>query len=152
MWCPAAYFLLLLLSFSERSGRGGTTGGWDLWGREREMRILVCGGRYFTDYARMDAVLSKIWVPHETVLIHGDARGADRMAEEWLHRKWPDTKHEVERFPADWAGHGVHAGPIRNHQMIIDGKPDLVVVFPGGRGTADMVRRAKAAGIKVMVV
>jgi hypothetical protein len=30
--------------------------------------------------------------------------------------------------------------------------PDLVVAFPGGRGTADMVRRAKAAGCEVLEV
>lgn len=30
-----------------------------------------------------------------------------------------------------------------------EAKPDLVIAFPGGRGTADMVRRARAAGIEV---
>lgn len=34
--------------------------------------------------------------------------------------------------------------------MIDEGKPDLVVAFPGGRGTADMVNKALAAGIKVI--
>jgi formate dehydrogenase assembly factor FdhD len=29
------------------------------------------------------------------------------------------------------------------------GKPDLVVAFPGGRGTADMVRKAQTAGVPV---
>jgi hypothetical protein len=33
--------------------------------------------------------------------------------------------------------------------MIDGGKPDLVITFPGGRGTADMVRRAEKAGIEV---
>jgi hypothetical protein len=46
-----------------------------------------------------------------------------------------------------WAG---KAGPIRKQQMLDEGKPDLVVAFPGGRGTAHMVRIARAAGIEVI--
>ena len=59
-------------------------------------------------------------------------------------------------FPADWIRHGRAAGPIRNEQMLREGCPDLVVAFhddPGlGRGTADMVRRALAAGVPVRFV
>lgn len=51
-------------------------------------------------------------------------------------------------FPRS-ATNGKAAGPIRNQRMLDEGKPDLVVAFPGGRGTADMVRRAKAAGVPV---
>lgn len=47
---------------------------------------------------------------------------------------------------------GKAAGPIRNQHMIDTAKPDLVVSFPGGAGTADMVRRAKAAGVRVIEV
>jgi UDP-N-acetylmuramoylalanine-D-glutamate ligase len=36
--------------------------------------------------------------------------------------------------------------------MLAEGKPDLVVAAPGGRGTADMVRRARDAGIEVVEV
>jgi predicted Rossmann-fold nucleotide-binding protein len=33
--------------------------------------------------------------------------------------------------------------------MLSEGKPDLVIAFPGGRGTADMIRQAKEAGVPV---
>lgn len=56
----------------------------------------------------------------------------------------------VRAFPADWHRDGKAAGPIRNRRMLLEGMPDLVVAFPGGRGTADMVRRARAAGIEVV--
>lgn len=36
--------------------------------------------------------------------------------------------------------------------MLTDGQPDLVVAFPGGRGTADMVRRARAAGVETVAL
>ena len=53
---------------------------------------------------------------------------------------------------ADWAKHGRKAGPIRNQRMIDEGRPDLVVAFPGGTGTADMVERARVAGIRVIEI
>lgn len=62
----------------------------------------------------------------------------------------PGVKHLP--FEADWHTHGRAAGPIRNRRMIEEGKPDLVVAFPGGRGTANMVNQARAAGIEVREV
>ena len=81
-----------------------------------------------------------------TLLIHGDARGADRLSGEWA----TDRGIEVFACPADWKRHGRGAGPIRNRQML-DHKPDLLVAFPGGRGTADMVAVATKAGLRVVL-
>lgn len=110
-------------------------------------RVLVCGGRDFSDTALVYRTLDRI---HREmmigVLIEGDAHGADRIAGYWARRNRIDNL----KFKADWKTYGNAAGPIRNQQMIDDGKPDMVVAFPGGRGTADMVTRAKAAGIKIM--
>lgn len=83
-----------------------------------------------------------------TVIVSGCARGADTLGIEWAEA----NGIEVARFPADWHTHGRAAGPIRNQQMLDEGKLDLVVAFPGGRGTADMVRRAKAAGIDLILL
>ena len=55
-------------------------------------------------------------------------------------------------YPADWKANAKAAGPIRNAEMLADFKPDTVIAFPGGRGTADMVRKAKAAGVRVIEV
>jgi len=33
--------------------------------------------------------------------------------------------------------------------MIKSGKPDMVLAFPGGDGTADMIRRAKDHGLVI---
>jgi hypothetical protein len=55
----------------------------------------------------------------------------------------------IEVYPADWKKHGRSAGPIRNQHMLDVGKPNLVIAFPGGRGTADMMKRAEKAGIEV---
>lgn len=123
------------------------------------MRVLICGGR---DMGRADAFN---WlernaydeIAHATgffssividAVIHGGARGADEGAAMW--GKSEDLK--VICFPANWKKHGKAAGPIRNRQMIEEGKPDIVIALPGGRGTANMVQQARAAGIQVIEV
>lgn len=108
------------------------------------MRVLVCGGRNYDNREHVFQTLESL-SPPVTRLIVGDARGADELAYIWACRR--DRK--PERYRAEWDMHGLRAGPIRNQRMIDEGKPDLVVAFPGGRGTADMVRRAKAAGVPV---
>ena len=111
------------------------------------MRLLVCGGRDFGDRQRAYRILDQLARMHQIdVLIEGDARGADRIAGYWARVRKIDNL----KFRADWATHGKAAGAIRNQRMLDEGKPDMVLAFPGGRGTADMVRRARAAGIAIL--
>jgi len=113
------------------------------------MRVLVCGGRDFDDRALLEATLDRLHHAHVfTVLIEGDARGADRMAGEWAESQ--GIAHEI--FTADWETLGPKAGPIRNQQMLDEGRPDLVVAFPGTAGTDHMKRIAREAGIEVVEV
>jgi len=113
------------------------------------MRVLVCGGRDFNDALTLGSWLGGIHKNNGpiTLLIEGGARGADFMARKFA--EWSGIP--VKTFPADWDRHGKAAGPIRNRQMLEEGKPDLVVAFAGGKGTANMVEQAKAAGIKVLI-
>lgn len=111
------------------------------------MRVLVCGGRDYSDVSRLYGVLDAL--PRDgLVIIHGGARGADSLAAEWAK----DRQVSSHAFPANWTEHGRAAGPIRNQTMIDLGKPDCVIAFPGGRGTFDMIDRAKKAGIAVTEV
>lgn len=107
------------------------------------MRLLVCGGRDFTDRDWLYSVLDDI---KPAVVIHGAAPGADTLAGDWAKERGVP----VEAYPADWDKHGRAAGPIRNSRMLREGKPDLVLAFPGGRGTANMVKQAGQAGVGVM--
>jgi len=109
------------------------------------MRILVCGGRNYGDQQKVSETLLSLT---PTSIIHGNAAGADDLADSWAK-----ANHiPVLPFRADWGTFGRSAGPIRNKQMIEEGKPDLVVAFPGGKGTANMIKQAKAAGIKVLEI
>ena len=113
------------------------------------MRILVCGGREFADRQLLNDTLNGLRRERGvSLVIAGGARGADSMAQWWA--KAEGVPCDV--YQADWAGLGRKAGPIRNQRMLDEGKPDLVVAFPGGRGTADMVRRGREAGLEVIEV
>jgi hypothetical protein len=110
------------------------------------MKVIVCGGRNYKDanhvFLSLDAIHAETPV---AVVVHGGATGADELAGLWaVSRKVPE-----QRFPADWNKYGNAAGPIRNREMLKQ-QPDLVVAFPGGRWTADMVRIALRANVRVV--
>lgn len=96
-------------------------------------------------YEVLDILHDKVTI---TTIVHGDAKGADSLAGKWA-ALW---QIPVERYPANWTLHGRAAGPIRNQQMLVEAKPDIVVAFPGGVGTDDMKFRAEDAGVELLVV
>jgi hypothetical protein len=108
------------------------------------MRVLVCGGRTYNNkalvYSELDALRAKYgWL----TIIEGDATGADWLARAWCRERF----HGCVEVAANWQRDKNAAGPIRNQLMLDMGKPDMGLAFPGGPGTADMVRRLRAAGV-----
>jgi hypothetical protein len=113
------------------------------------MRVLVTGGRDFADRALLESALDELHRRHRIhLLIQGGARGADRLGCDWAAYR----SVTIETFRADWKKYGKAAGAIRNQRMLDEAAPELVVAFQGGKGTADMCRRAEDAGIKVLRV
>lgn len=109
------------------------------------MRVLITGGRDFADIARLEETLNLLHASNTIkLLIHGAAKGADTLASQWA------IKNGVEELacPADWKRFGRGAGPLRNRQML-DHSPDLLVAFPGGSGTADMINAALKRGVAI---
>lgn len=112
------------------------------------MKVLVCGGRDYTNYAMLANTLNALHARSPiTLLIHGDARGADSLAHQWAMK----YHIPVLPMPANWDKHGKAAGAIRNMEMLMQA-PDLVVAFKGGRGTAHMVGISKKKNVKVLEV
>jgi hypothetical protein len=107
----------------------------------RRIKVLVCGGRTYRNVSMVNLVLGAL---HDAVpigrVIHGGAAGADTLGGIWARQ----NDIPVSVFRADWLAHGKAAGPRRTPRLLDEGEPDLVVAFLGGRGTADMVKRAEA--------
>jgi hypothetical protein len=114
---------------------------------KRNVSIVVTGGRDFSDE---DFVFSRLDNLHGTVgikrLAHGGASGADAIAARWAR------EHGVEcvAYHADWRRLGPRAGPVRNADMLVREHPDMVIAFPGGRGTRDCMTTARHMGLVVV--
>lgn len=115
-----------------------------------KMNLLICGDRHWTNRKQIADLLAKVKDQVEAV-IEGGARGADTLAKEAAM----ELNISVREFPAEWERYGRAAGPMRNTQMLEQGKPDMVWAFHNNlqesRGTKDMVRQAKARKIPTMV-
>lgn len=112
------------------------------------MKVLVCGGRDYANESEVDYQLGELNCNGRkiTKVIAGAARGADTLAVRWAR----DEGIPVQEFPANWNRHGKAAGYIRNAEMLAQGKPDVVLAFPGGKGTAMMIKLAEGAGVPVI--
>lgn len=139
------------------------------------MRVLICGSRDWTKPGPVVALLDGLYAEHADgwntlhrspfVVIHGGARGADALAKWWVecspHHPGAMPEYDMppvvqEAWPAKWKAHGKGAGPIRNEEMLRRGEPNVVFAFvckplAESRGTADMLQRAKKAGLPVYV-
>jgi YspA, cpYpsA-related SLOG family len=99
-------------------------------------RALVAGGRDYFHRERQFEILD-YYRDQIDCIIQGCAPGADQGARAWaILRAVPFLD-----FPAAWELYGSRAGPMRNRQMIVEGLPTLGIIFPGGRGTANMVEQ-----------
>jgi hypothetical protein len=110
-------------------------------------RVLICGSRDFSNKKVIESTVEKL--PPDATIIQGGAKGADALAKQAANER---GIHCLE-FKADWVKFGLSAGPIRNRQMLVEGKPDVVYAFYSdgirSRGTKGMVEMAQRAGIPV---
>lgn len=105
------------------------------------MRLLVCGNRLHKQLFPLDIVLTAFLRQSPKLqIITGECRGVDTFAAQWAR----DNNVPYKIFPADWRKFGRAAGPIRNKQMLTEGKPDLVVAchpdLTNSECTRNMVR------------
>ena len=114
------------------------------------MVILVCGGKKYHDFARMTAVLDEVAekAEGEVRVVNGACIGADLYSSAWARLrgfKYTEVLPELVLY-------GNTALSIRNQKILDEFHPDRGIVFPGGRGTLDMLTRLFYAGIPTWVV
>lgn len=113
------------------------------------IKVIVAGGREFSDYALLSSKLDKILSnQNQVTVICGGASGADALGELYARK----SGHSVEYHHAKWKLHGNSAGPIRNKLMA--SVADACVVFWDGAstGSLSMIREAKRAGIPLRII
>ena len=122
----------------------------DPLGDESAKLVIVAGGGRALDWPldRIGAALLQATAGRPVLrLLHGGARGADRLiAQAARSLAWP-----VEVIPAEWGRYGRAAGPLRNglllRRALEVANPAqasvLVIAFPGAAGTASLVRQAR---------
>jgi hypothetical protein len=108
---------------------------------EFKMRLLVSGDRNW-EWENRHIILQEIKDLSPAIIIHGGARGVDYIA-----GKVGDFLNiETIVYPAEWDTYGKAAGPIRNLQMIKEGKPDFILGFhtdiENSKGTKHMINQA----------
>ena len=126
------------------------------------MIAIICGGRDYQDSQTLNNTRDQLHSELTfTTIIHGAAKGADSLAGRWAK----STGIRVQEFPARWNHHDPRCGPRcrqaqycrragfrRNEQMLTEGQPDIVIAFPGGRGTQGMIDLARNANVPVRTV
>lgn len=127
------------------------------------MRVLITGGREYALYGELCKVLDDLHAERKfTLLVHGDAglykqgyrerpvafKGADALSGRWADERGI----QQVKVPANWEGFGDRAGMRRNKLMLDLAKPDVCIAFPGGRGTANMMRLTREAGVELIDV
>lgn len=124
--------------------------------------ILVCGGRSYDKWTILAKELDRVclergWMREpdqygnslpDVKIVNGGADGADSLATDWAVINWCPF---IE-YPANWNKYGKSAGPRRNKQMLDNERIDLVIAFPGGNGTKDMVTQAKDRNLEVIEI
>jgi len=111
----------------------------------KKLRLIVCGGRQYADRSTVTKVLDKLHAEHPIAeIICGGAPGSDEFVRHLGHANFIP----VTVVLAEWQKYGHDAGAKRNQKMLAM-NPDGVIAFPGGAGTADMVRLAREAGLKL---
>lgn len=119
----------------------------------KPIRILVTGSREWRDHqaiyeALLWLVTDSEYAGRPVTVVHGGARGADRIAAELAR----ELGLRVEEHPADWDAYGKAAGHRRNAEMVALGA-DAALAFPIGPslGTRGCIALCRKAGIPVSI-
>ena len=113
------------------------------------MKVIICGGRHYSLSNDDIKFLDYNVLPIITELVSSGCAGADLGGEEWADQ----NNIPIRRFVPDWNKYGRAAGPMRNEAMAMyleTSGSGMVVAFPGGRGTDNMVDCAVRYGIRVV--
>lgn len=115
------------------------------------MKIIIAGGRDFTEYNTLkeecDKIIQRLQATDITI-VSGHANGADKLGEKYALER----EYSLEIFPADWKTHGRAAGPVRNREMAE--YADILIAFwdARSRDTKNMIDQAQLNKVGTYII
>lgn len=113
------------------------------------MKVIIAGGRDFSDYDLLCQRVNKILLKQTKIeIVSGAAKGADKLGERYAE----EHGYEIIRFVADWNTFGKAAGYRRNIEMA--NYADALILFWDGisKGSKHMLETANEWGLKIRVI
>lgn len=112
-------------------------------------KVIIAGGTLFRNAGYVASMCDTLLACKENVeIVSGGAPGTDYYGIQYAKKR--QLRYTV--FPAKWDKYSKKAGPIRNTEM--SKYADALIAFWNGesKGTADMIRKARAKGLEVRVI
>ena len=105
------------------------------------VKLLVSGSRYLNNYEFFSKAMDTVCTKNTSIIVGDCPTGADAMALKYAK----ENNYLYTVYNADWKQYGEAAGPIRNRNMIDDGRPTRGIFFRAkdSKGTADCLNYAK---------
>jgi len=113
------------------------------------MKLIIAGGRNFTDYQKLKETCDHFLQDQTNIeIVSGTCKGADQLGEKYAKER----EYKLTKFPADWNKHGKSAGPKRNQQMA--NYTDALIAFWDGKskGTKHMIEMAKQSKLRMIIL
>lgn len=124
------------------------------------MKTIICGPRDYFDFDVLKKAIAASGFKI-TEVVSGGANGVDRMGERWatensinyviFEAEWDNLEAEgciIKVNPKSKKKYNSMAGFQRNSKMAQYAEA-VIAIITGSHGTADMVNKAKGAGLKV---
>lgn len=108
------------------------------------MRVIIAGSRECTDYRLVVQAIEASGLDVTTVVC-GMCRGVDLLGRRWAQERGV----HVDEYHARWDAHGRSAGPRRNREMARNADALILIWDGASRGSASMLRMARAAGLRI---
>ncbi|AMC11907.1 hypothetical protein Lupro_11805 [Lutibacter profundi] len=113
------------------------------------MKLIIAGGRNFTDYKKLCQICDQLLQDQTNIEIVSGAyyKGADKLGKQYAK----EHNYPIKQFPANWKQYGKAAGPKRNKEMA--NYADSLIAFWDGKskGTKNMIDLAEQVGLKVRI-
>lgn len=116
------------------------------------VKVAISGSRTITDrefvFSVLDFYLSRLLKENEVIIVHGNAKGVDFIANDWANA----NGLEKIIFEPDYSKYLPKVAPIKRNQQIIEAADYLIAITTGSNGTASTIKMAEKKGIPIKII